>query len=117
MQWFASAASTAGVLLGQGPSSNVSTTSPGLRKSWVLKCSNPNPGPPVVSIWSVRVRPSPFGLAQATGCGAGGAGGGLAAGACATAAGAAGAAAGVEVEAANVVGFDRVVLAVAATGV
>src|SRR6266566_1980794 len=61
-QWDASAANPAGVLPGQGPSSKVSTTSPGLRKSWVLKCSKPKPGPPVVSICTVRDIPSAFGL-------------------------------------------------------
>ena len=41
----ASALSTAGVLLGDGPSSKVKTTSPSRRKSYALKCSNPKPGP------------------------------------------------------------------------
>src|SRR5262245_4690495 len=62
MQWRARAASTAGVLLGQGPSSKVSTTSPGLRKSWLLKCSKPKPGPPVVSICTGRASPRTSGL-------------------------------------------------------
>src|SRR5262245_8673889 len=79
MQWRARAASTAGVLLGHGPSSKVSTTSPDLRKSWLLKCSKPKPGPPVVSICTVRASPSASGLpGQDTGCGAGA--GGAAAG-------------------------------------
>src|SRR3954468_1979527 len=60
----ASAARTAGVLRGQGPSSKVSTTSPGRRKSWLLKCSKPKPGPPVVSISTTRETPSASGLAQ-----------------------------------------------------
>src|SRR6516165_2096789 len=36
------------VLCGQGPSSKVSTTSSSRRKSYCLKCSVPNAGPPVV---------------------------------------------------------------------
>ena len=40
----AKACSTIGVV-GQGPSSKVSTTSPGCRKSYILKCSKPKPGP------------------------------------------------------------------------
>ena len=62
MQWAASAASTAGVFFGQGPSSKVNTTSPGRRKSCSLKCSNPNCGPPVVSISTTRETPNAFGL-------------------------------------------------------
>src|SRR5262249_3561686 len=62
VQCAASAASTAGVFFGQGPSSKVSTTSPGRRKSWVLKCSNPNCGPPVVSISTTRETPNALGL-------------------------------------------------------
>src|SRR5438876_3699393 len=62
VQCAASAASTAGVFFGQGPSSKVSTTSPGRRKSWVLKCSKPNCGPPVVSISTTRATPSALGL-------------------------------------------------------
>src|SRR5436309_12100239 len=58
----ASAASTAGVFRGQGPSSKVSTTSPSRRKSWLLKCSNPKPGPPVVSISTTRATPKAFGF-------------------------------------------------------
>src|SRR5262245_12202298 len=82
MQWRARAASTAGVLLGHGPSSKVRTTSPGFRKSWLLKCSKPKPGPPVVSICTVRVSPSASGLpGQETGWGVGAGGGALAAGA------------------------------------
>src|SRR2546430_321931 len=57
-----SAASTAGVFLGHGPSSKVSTTSPSRRKSWLLKCSNPKPGPPVVSISTTLATPSASGL-------------------------------------------------------
>src|ERR1700680_4720374 len=62
MQCAASAASTAGVLLGHGPSSNVSTTSLARRKSCSLKCSKPKPGPPVVSTSTMRVSPSALGL-------------------------------------------------------
>src|SRR5256885_792043 len=62
VQCACSAASTAGVFLGHGPSSKVSTTSPSRRKSWVLKCSKPKPGPPVVSISTTRDMPSAFGL-------------------------------------------------------
>src|SRR5260370_2657797 len=58
----ASAASTAGVFFGHGPSSNVRTTSPSRWKSWVLKCSKPKPGPPVVSISTTRDTPSALGL-------------------------------------------------------
>src|SRR6266852_1728972 len=65
VQCAASAASTAGVFLGHGPSSKVSTTSPSRKKSWLLKCSKPKPGPPVVSISTTRATPSAFGrLAQ-----------------------------------------------------
>src|SRR5258708_1113687 len=60
----ASAASTAGVLPGHGPSSNVSTTSPGSRKSCALNCSLPKPGPLVVSISTVRATPSAPGFLQ-----------------------------------------------------
>src|SRR5258708_27644671 len=62
VQCAASAASTAGVFLGPGPSSKVSTTSPSRRKSWALKCSKPNPGPPVVSISTTRETPNASGL-------------------------------------------------------
>src|SRR5262249_28096638 len=62
VQCAASAASTACVFLGQGPSSNVSTTSPSRRKSWLLKCSNPKPGPPVVSISTTRAIPKALGF-------------------------------------------------------
>src|SRR6516225_292791 len=62
VQCAASAASTARVFFGQGPSSKVSTTSPSRRKSWLLKCSKPKPGPPVVSISTTRDTPSAFGL-------------------------------------------------------
>src|SRR5215211_4445326 len=69
-QWSASAFSTAGVLPCQGPSSNVSTTSPARRKSCILKCSQPKPGPPVVSISTTRVTPSALGLAAQVAAGA-----------------------------------------------
>src|SRR6266446_3693656 len=62
VQCDASAASTACVFFGQGPSSNVSTTSPSRRKSWLLKCSKPKPGPPVVSISTTRLIPKALGL-------------------------------------------------------
>src|SRR5262245_34144900 len=62
VQCAARAASTAGVFFGQGPSSKVSTTSPSRRKSWLLKCSNPKPGPPVVSISTTRLIPRALGL-------------------------------------------------------
>src|SRR6478736_1224772 len=62
VQCAASAASTAGVFLGHGPSSKVSTTSPSRRKSWLLKCSNPKPGPPVVSISTTRAIPRALGF-------------------------------------------------------
>src|SRR6266481_143467 len=62
VQCAASAASTAGVFLGQGPSSKVSPTSPSRRKSWALKCSKPKPGPPVVSISTTRATPKALGL-------------------------------------------------------
>src|SRR5471032_3168157 len=71
----ASVLSTDGVLSGHGPSSNVSTTSLSRRKSSCLKCSKPNPGPPVVSISTVRAIPSASGLAQAAFAGAGAAAG------------------------------------------
>src|SRR5271170_3556869 len=73
VHWSASAFSTAGVFTGHGPSSNVSTTSWSRRKSSSLKCSKPNPGPPVVSISTVRATPSALGLAHwaLAGCGAG----------------------------------------------
>ena len=58
-----SAFSTAVVLPGHGPSSKVSTTSFGSRKSSCLKCSKPKPGPPVVSISTTRPTPSASGLA------------------------------------------------------
>src|SRR3974390_186902 len=67
--------STDGVLRGQGPSSNVSTTSLSRRKSSCLKCSKPKPGPPVVSTSTTRAMPSASGLAQA-GFAAAAAGGG-----------------------------------------
>src|SRR3954453_2419786 len=93
VHWSASAFSTAGVLRGHGPSSKVRTTSFSFRKSSSLKCSKPKPGPPVVSISTVRPTPSAFGLLQAARAGCGGwaaaaAGGGAAAAAAAGAAGA-----------------------------
>src|SRR6266571_1370510 len=85
----ASVFSTEGVFTGHGPSSNVSTTSLSRRKSRSLKCSKPKPGPPVVSISTVRPMPSALGLVQAGLAGAGAAAGGawgaaapLAAGVC-----------------------------------
>src|SRR5215472_3709733 len=71
VQCAASAASTAGVFFGQGPSSKVSTTSPSRRKSWLLKCSNPKPGPPVVSISTTREIPKALGLLHEVGMAAG----------------------------------------------
>src|SRR5262249_53552111 len=62
--WSANAFSTAGVLPCQGPSSKVSTTSRLRRKSCILKCSQPKPGPPLVSISTTRETPSASGLAQ-----------------------------------------------------
>ena len=85
----ASVFSTEGVLTGHGPSSKVSTTSLSRRKSSCLKCSKPNPGPPVVSISTTRAIPSASGLAQAAFAGTG-----AAAGAGTAGAGAAGAACG-----------------------
>ena len=69
-----SALSTAGVLPGQGPSSKVKTTSLSRRKSYCLKCSKPKPGPPVVSISTMRVSPMPSGLSHAGMAGAAGVG-------------------------------------------
>src|SRR5690349_13745025 len=77
--------STDGVLTGHGPSSNVSTTSLSRRKSSCLKCSKPKPGPPVVSISTVRPTPSAPGVLHAARAGCGG---------CATAGAAAAAGAG-----------------------
>src|SRR5437764_4910065 len=62
MQCADSAASTAGVLFGHGPSSKVSTTSPASRKSCALNCTKPKPGPPVVSISTTRDTESALGL-------------------------------------------------------
>src|SRR5262245_29222515 len=62
VQYAASAVSTACVFFGQGPSSKVSTTSPSRRKSWVSNCSDPKPGPPVVSTSTTRLMPSALGL-------------------------------------------------------
>src|SRR5580692_9572515 len=83
----ASVFSTEGVLTGHGPSSMVSTTSFSRRKSSCLKCSKPNPGPPVVSISTTRLIPSASGLLQGGLAGAGvaaraGAAAGLAGGVC-----------------------------------
>src|SRR5947208_10950427 len=71
----ASVFKTDGVLTGHGPSSKVSTTSWSRRKSSCLKCSKPKPGPPVVSISTVRPIPSALGFAQAAFAGAGAAAG------------------------------------------
>src|SRR5438045_3454757 len=83
----ASVFSTEGVFTGHGPSSNVSTTSLSRRKSRSLKCSKPKPGPPVVSISTVRPMPSALGLAQVGLAGAGAAAWGAAVGAAAPLAG------------------------------
>src|SRR5262249_8399583 len=91
--WSASALSTAGVVLSHGPSSKVNTTSWSRRKSMVLKCCEPKPGPPVVSISTTRETPMALGLAQAMVGGLMAGGGGAAAGA-AGAGAATGAAAG-----------------------
>ena len=88
VQFAASAANTAGVFFGQAQSSKVSTISPSRRKSWDLKCSKPNPGPPVVSISTTREIPIASGLPGqevATRGAAAGAGAGAAAGAAGTA--------------------------------
>src|SRR6516164_5071169 len=86
VQCAASAASTAWVFFGHGPSSKVSTTSPSRRKSWLLKCSKPKPGPPVVSISTTREMPSASGLPgheePRAMAGAGDSGGAAAAGTC-----------------------------------
>ena len=71
----ASVFSTEGVFTGHGPSSNVRTTSLSRRKSSSLKCSKPKPGPPVVSISTVRPMPSASGLLQGGRVGAGAAAG------------------------------------------
>src|SRR5579864_7483411 len=63
--WSVSALSTAGVLSGHGPSSNVNTTSCSRRKSYCLKCSKPKAGPPLVSISTTRAKPMAPGLSQA----------------------------------------------------
>src|SRR5689334_12581112 len=75
-----SAFSTAGVLPGHGPSSKVSTTSFGSRKSSCLNCSKPKPGPFEVSISTTRLTPSAFGLAQGVCCTTGAGGGATGAG-------------------------------------
>src|SRR5260221_6015809 len=95
--WSASALSTAGVVLSQGPSSKVNATSWSRRKSRLLKCCEPKPGPPVVSISTTRETPMALGLAQAMfgaliAGGGGAAGGATAAGAAAAVGAAAGAA-------------------------
>src|ERR1700754_4266757 len=93
----ASAFNTAGVFSGHGPSSKVSTTSLSRRKSSCLKCSKPKPGPPVVSISTVRPTPSAPGVLHTARAGCGGcaeAGAAAAAGAGAAACGAAAAAGG-----------------------
>src|SRR5262249_16321980 len=90
----ASAFSTAGVLPSQGPSSKVNPTSFSLRKSSSLKCSKPKPGPPVVSISTVRATPSALGLVQAARAGCGGCAAAAAGTGAAAAAGGAAAAAG-----------------------
>src|SRR5260370_26720525 len=77
---------TEGVLTGHGPSSNVSTTSWSRRKSSCLKCSKPNPGPPVVSISTMRAIPSALGFAQGALAGAAAAAGAGAGAACGAAA-------------------------------
>src|SRR6516165_12286401 len=86
MQLSLSAFNTIDVFWDQGPSSKVSTTSLSRRKSYCLKCSVPNAGPPVVSISTTRDRPMASGLSQAgmalaaggVGAGAGAAGAGVA---------------------------------------
>jgi integrase len=52
-----SALSTATVLTGRGPSSNVKTTSLSWRKSCPFRCCKPNSGPTVVSISTTRETP------------------------------------------------------------
>src|SRR4249920_2996450 len=49
----------------RGHRRKVRTTSLSRRKSYCLKCSKPNPGPPVVSISTIRDRPMPSGLSHA----------------------------------------------------
>src|ERR1700687_5921059 len=78
----ASVFKTEGVLTGHGPSSNVSTTSLSRRKSSCLKCSKPNPGPPVVSISTTRAIPIASGFVQGGFAGARAAPGAGAAAAC-----------------------------------
>src|SRR5262249_2125080 len=87
MQLSLSAFNTIGLFSGQGPSSQVNTTSLSRRKSYCLKCSVPNAGPPVVSISTMRERPMASGLLQVgmalaaggVGAGTGAAGAGAAA--------------------------------------
>src|SRR3981189_2754596 len=91
----ASVFKTEGVLTGHGPSSNVSTTSWSRRKSSCLKCSKPNPGPPVVSISTMRAIPIALGFAHGAFAGAAaGVGAGVACGAAAFFGAAGGAGAG-----------------------
>src|SRR3984957_13517958 len=135
VQLAASAARTSAVLCGQGPSSKVSTTSPGCRKSYCLKCSKPKPGPPVVSISTTRDTPSASGwpgqlIGAGCGAGAGAAGGAIVgtgagaacamadvpAGAIAGAAGATAAGPGSAVVTTVCAGLDLVVAAVLAVG-
>src|SRR3974377_2240220 len=78
MQLSLSAFKTIGGLSGQGPAAKVSTTSLSRKKSYCLKCSVPNAGPPVVSISTTREIPRPSGLAHDAEA-LFGAGGGLAA--------------------------------------
>src|SRR5258708_24908329 len=66
-------------VVGHGPSAKVSTISLSARKSNCLYCRKPKPGPPVVSITTVRLTPSASGLAQVDFAGTG-AGTGAAAG-------------------------------------
>src|SRR5262249_26516829 len=71
VQWRASAARTFGGLLGQGPASKVSTTSPGRRKTIPFKCSAPQPRAPGVSTSTTRATPRAVGVSQAPAPGAG----------------------------------------------
>src|SRR3954453_3586453 len=59
----ASAFKTA-LVVGHGPSSNVSTTSLSRKKSCCLKCSEPKPGPPAVSTSTTRATPRASGFLQ-----------------------------------------------------
>src|SRR6516164_10319071 len=82
--WSASALRTALVVLSHGPSSKVNTTSWSRRKSSALKCCEPKPGPPVVSISTTRDMPMALGLVQVIGGGLMTGGGGAAIGVAAT---------------------------------